>query len=476
MSSLVVGAYGAGAPPDDAYDDGGDDDGGESLTTCERAFARGDYATCAALSAALYRRTTVALDSTSSGDADVGPSPRVSTATQRALAADDDGRDDKDDARTSSKFMRDLYENIEHPRIRAALRRMYRTYEYAHEMPRECVCDADAADVAKAWARAAVGRERDRVARATSLWIQSTFKTTGLTTYDADRRALLGESSESTMTTSSTTTTSEWGPAERVLWCKLKWEQRDGDHDDIERVIRDTFEYVTKHDVLENLARRDDDDDDDQDDDDSIANVVERERALEAWTDALGKMAWLYASQIVATARDDKEAATRWLHGYRDILDEEIVTVTQSWIDDANTTPEMYRFEATRDATTGDVSVRNQIVRDEDEDAEEYKDSRETPRVGATTTPVNHDDDDGVADDVNHDDDGVADDDVFAALRSVLASCAPAAREILANPTGDVALRVYASSAIASFVIYSVVCYVKRRFFASDVRRRNPSS
>lgn len=336
-----------------------------SLEACERAFACEDYASCSVLCEELYRTAALDDDDDDTND-DTNDENEASTSGARRGAASTtlahgDGaskvkpttaqRDDTDaddvTAPTTSKFMRELYENIDHPRVRGAIRRMFRAEEYVGEMPMECLLDADAADVAAAWARVsgAPRRRRRVMARATMIWIQCVFKSSSLTSYENDQKRLAGGVD--------VIEDGGWGPEARCCWCKLKWEQRDGETEAIERVICDTFEYVTKHDVLGELAARDDVDDED---------------ALDTWRDALGKMAWLYASQIVAEERDDAIEARRWLEEYRDVLDEEIVSVTHSWIDNANCKVEKYRFEATRDDDTGHVSVRNIRVDDDDKD------------------------------------------------------------------------------------------------------------
>jgi hypothetical protein len=429
-----------------------------SLEACERAFACEDYASCSVLCEELYR--TAALDDDDDDDDtndDTNDENEASTSGARRGAASTtlahgDGvskvkpttaqRDDTDaddvTAPTTSKFMRELYENIDHPRVRGAIRRMFRAEEYVGEMPMECLLDADAADVAAAWARVsgAPRRRRRVMARATMIWIQCVFKSSSLTSYENDQKRLAGGVD--------VIEDGGWGPEARCCWCKLKWEQRDGETEAIERVICDTFEYVTKHDVLGELAARDDVDDED---------------ALDAWRDALGKMAWLYASQIVAEERDDAIEARRWLEEYRDVLDEEIVSVTHSWIDNANCKVEKYRFEATRDDDTGHVSVRNIRVHDDDKDDKDDADAdadadKSKHKAGGTNGTNDRTDATTTATDA------------IAARQSVSARLPRLARDVLADPFGDVALRTYASAAVAAVVTYSVVIEITHAFTA----------
>ena len=460
MSSPTVGAGGDGAGGEDAFTDVGSRRQRAreaSLEACERAFACEDYASCSVLCEELYRTAALDDDDDGTNDDDTNDENEASTSGARRGAASTtsahgDGvskvkptmaqRDDTDtdDGTTTSRFMRELYENIDHPRIRGALRRMFRAEEYVGEMPLECLFDADAADVAAAWARisGAPRRRRRVMARATMIWIQCVFKSSSLTSYENDQKRLAGGVD--------VIEDGAWGPEARCCWCKLKWEQRDGETEAIERVICDTFEYVTKHDVLGELAARDDVDDKD---------------ALDAWRDALGKMAWLYASQIVAEERDDAIEARRWLEEYRDVLDEEIVSVTHSWIDNANCKVEKYRFEATRDDDTGHVSVRNIRV-DDDKDADADADADKTKhKIGGTN---------GTSDRT----DATTTTDAIAARQSVSARLPRLARDVLADPFGDVALRTYASAAVAAVVAYSVVIEITHAFTAW--RRRTTTS
>ena len=312
-----------------------------SLEQCERLFVCAHYAECRAMCERVYAAYA---------DDPRAPRPlvRATSPSARASAtAAARGRATGIDAATA-----------------AAARRLRRPERYLDEIYGECSCSEDedegsarnaerramAADAASARWPVEDLRERDACWVASCLWVQCKFKSRdGLGRTMAEDVAELRRGVR-------VGTPPRLGPTARMLWCKLKWEEGAGktagsrEEAEIEREILALF------------------------DDAAAANVLNDENMSEelnaAWRDALRNLGWLYASQILAAQREDEDAAHAWLDAREDLLDEQIIVLTRSWIRDAKIN-QTYRFSVSYDEHTGRVMVKNQRVDDDgdDEDA-----------------------------------------------------------------------------------------------------------
>ena len=238
---------------------------------------------------------------------------------------------------------------------------MRRPERYLDEIYGECSCSEDEDEGSernaerRALARDAESvrwpvedlRERDAAWVTSCLWVQCKFKSRdGLGRTMAEDVAELRRGVR-------VGTPPRLGPTARMLWCKLKWEEGAGktagsrEEAEIEREILALF------------------------DDAAAANVLNDENMSEelnaAWRDALRNLGWLYASQILAAQREDEDAAHAWLDKREDLLDEQIIVLTRSWIQKANINKN-YRFSVSYDEHTGRVMVKNQRVDDDGED------------------------------------------------------------------------------------------------------------
>jgi len=394
-----------------------------SLEQCERLFVCAHFAECRAMCERVYAAYV---------DDPSAPRPlvrgtssdaRESGARARATAREDSGID---------------------AAVAAAARRLRRPERYLDEIYGECSCSEDEDEGSernaerRALARDAESvrwpvedlRERDAAWVTSCLWVQCKFKSKdGLGRTMAEdfaelrRRVRVG-------------TPPRLGPTARMLWCKLKWEEGAGktagsrEEAEIEREILALF------------------------DDAAAANVLNDENMSEelnvAWRDALRNLGWLYASQILAAQREDEDAAHAWLDKREDLLDEQIIVLTRSWIQKANINKN-YRFSVSYDEHTGRVMVKNQRVDDDgedenasDDDAPAEENETEITKSSPTAAPEPVEDDGTNAEKVS-------------TVDALASRVTHVVREIARDPTGDYSLRAYATVAVSAYVAFSLV-------------------
>jgi hypothetical protein len=228
------------------------------------------------------------------------------------------------------------------------------------------------------------------------------------------------------------------GPQMRMLWCKLKWEEGEAkragtpEEREVERATLELFEEAASTDAL-----------------DPEKNPDEDSRKL--WSEALGNLAWLYASQILAKQRGDETRARLWLEEAASMLDPTTVSAIKSWITDARTNRK-YRFEMTYDEVTDRTVIRKKRVDGvEDEDEDEDEDEERGAETEKTNEKENESEDRPGEEETMRDD---------ASPPSMHLSPVDAAfdiaREITRDPVGDVALRAYAAAAVSAYAAYAI--------------------
>lgn len=394
-----------------------------SLEQCERLFVCAHFAECRAMCERVYAAYV---------DEPSAPRPlvrgtssdaRESGARARATAREDSGID---------------------AAVAAAARRLRRPERYLDEIYGECSCSEDEDEGSernaerRALARDAESvrwpvedlRERDAAWVTSCLWVQCKFKSKdGLGRTMAEDFAELRRGVR-------VGTPPRLGPTARMLWCKLKWEEGAGktagsrEEAEIEREILALF------------------------DDAAAANVLNDESMSEelnvAWRDALRNLGWLYASQILAAQREDEDAAHAWLDKREDLLDEQIIVLTRSWIQKANINKN-YRFSVSYDEHTGRVMVKNQRVDDDgedenasDDDAPAEENETEITKSSPTAAPEPVEDDGTNAEKVS-------------TVDALASRVTHVVREIARDPTGDYSLRAYATVAVSAYVAFSLV-------------------
>jgi len=377
------------------------------------------------------------------------------TTTKRFLNDANDERERATDIETMRKQYREKLE-------RRRIRKMFRMEEYVDEIPRACACERGEDELRRAF-DAASGA--NIAARASETWTQCAFKTSrGLTDFRSDVVALSGEGDARD---DDDDVGFAVGPRARTMWCKLKWESPGGrvpysaSEREIERVITQTFAYAKERDVLE-----------------TSSSDVERAE----WVDSLGKMAWLYASQILATQRDDKVAARSWLADVTDVVDPLFVDITRTWINDANSTPERYYFEAKRDDDTGSIAASNvKLARSPASTTFTTSTTPLTTNIGVTRADAREETSGVVPRDADASSISASTSRVAPLARESASDRARARhfldalpltlREIARDPVGDVALRAYATAALGAFVAYAVVAEIAERRARIRTRR-----
>lgn len=345
------------------------------------------------------------------------------------------------------------------------MRRLNRPFEYAHEMTAgDCSCsDEESPAYEKKQEMIRMLKEdeaqrqwppedlysRDAALVSSCLWVQAKFKTVGLAeTIEEDYDALRGDVDAGTC--------GEWGPEARVFWCKLKWEEGAAkkafseEERAVERAILDTFKRA------ETLG---------------IFNIIDGtlapEDVRETWVEALGKLAWLYASQILAAQRDDKDAAYAWMDANASMLSTEIMLVIKRWIDDANAPP---RYETTIsiDETTRRRTVTHEELRRPSSKilaATAAAASSERPSIGgdkkaepSSDSPKTDAKDVEKAKPRDAIGDSTKDKDKHRSQPTVTFDpVIETVREIARDPAGDVALRAYAVAAVSAYAAWSLI-------------------
>ena len=437
-----------------------------SLEQCERLLCTLHYAECREMCEVVYRTYTA--DPTAPRPIQCDPSGFDSRNRREDDGDGRSGDDDDDDDDDESRLSRTRRRRPTNAEEKAVMRRLNRPFEYAHEMTAgDCSCsDEESPGYEKRQEMIRMLKEdeakrrwppedlysRDAALISSCLWVQAKFKTVGLAgTIEEDYDALRGDVDAGTC--------GEWGPEARVFWCKLKWEEGAAkiafseEERAVERAILDTFKRA------ETLG---------------IFNIIDGtlapEDVRETWVEALGKLAWLYASQILAAQRDDKDAAYAWMDANASMLSTEILLVIKRWIEDANAPP---RYETTIliDETTRRRTVTHEELRRPsskilaaaaaserppiggDKEAEPSSsssssvlDPKTDTRQGGDEKAKTRDAIDDSTKDEEHPEPTVTFDPVIETVR-----------EIARDPAGDVALRAYAVIAVSAYAAWSLV-------------------
>ena len=438
-----------------------------SLEQCERLLCTLHFAECREMCEVVYRTYTA--DPTAPRPIQCDPSPSGLDSSRNRPREDDgtDGRSDDDADDDESRLSAQRRRRRRRPtdaEEKAVIRRLNRPFEYAHEMTAgDCSCsDEESPAYEKRQEMIRMLKEdeakrrwppedlysRDAALISSCLWVQAKFKTVGLAgTIEEDYDALRGDVDAGTC--------GEWGPEARVFWCKLKWEEGAAkkafskEERAVERAILDTFKRA------ETLG---------------IFNIIDGtlapEDVRETWVEALGKLAWLYASQILAAQRDDKDAAYAWMDANASMLSTEILLVIKRWIEDANAPP---RYETTIsiDETTRRRTVTHEELRRPsskfvaaaasserrppiggDKKAEPSSDSPKTDTCQGDEKPKQSGDAIG---------DSTKDEEHRSQPSSTFDPVIETVREIARDPAGDVALRAYAVAAVSAYAAWSLI-------------------
>ncbi len=456
-----------------------------SLEQCERLLCALHYAECREMCETVYR--TYAADPNAArpirGDSRGGGSRAGDRGEGKAVTKDDDDDDDDDDHADARLLRRRTAEE------KAVMRRMGRPFEYVHEMTGECSCSDEESPGYEERREMIRTLEEDEARRrrlledlygrdatlvSSCLWVQAKFKTVGLaSTIEEDYDALRGDVGAETC--------GEWGPEARVFWCKLKWEEGAAkrafseEERAVERAILDTFKRCETLGVFD-IAR----------------GTLAPEDVRETWVEALGKLAWLYASQILAAQREDEDAAYAWMDADASMLPPEIVLVIKQWIDDANKPPR-YATTIEVDETTMRRTVTHEELRrpsrskwtrasSERRASIDDDDGREEEAEARASSPSPRDPADARASgerDENHhsrttDDDAPSDDRDERPHKAPVAfnPAIETVREIARDPAGDVALRAYAVVAVSVYAAWSLLSAFQSWTSTDTVRGR----
>lgn len=399
------------APP--SIDDLGDE---VSLEQCERLFVCLHFDACRAMCETVYRAYAVNPNA---------PRPLRAASARVDEKAVDEATEEMDAA------TRELED------VKAAARRARRPERYPEEILALASSSDDGDDddgltederrrlAATKWPVEDL-YSRDAPWVASCLWTQCKFKSSeGLAkTFDEDVE-LLCEGVPREMRSI--------GPQMRMLWCKLKWEEGEAkragtpEEREVERVTLALFDEAVETAALDPEKNPDED-------------------ARELWSEALGNLAWLYASQILAKQRGDETRARLWLEERAAMLDPTTVSAIKSWITDARSN-RTYRFEITHDAVTDRTVIKKELVDGVEEDEARDAAVAETKDANKETTEV-----------PPREDATTRDDD--ASPPSVtpwpLDAAFDLAREISRDPVGDVALRAYAVAAVSAYAAYAI--------------------
>lgn len=300
-----------------------------SLEQCERLFACVHFDACRAMCETVYRAYA------------------VNPNAPRPLRAASARADEKAAAEaTEEAEMDDATRELED--VKAAARRARRPERYPEEVLALASSSDDGDDddgltederrrlAATKWPVEDL-YSRDAPWVASCLWTQCKFKSSeGLAkTFDADVE-LLCEGVPREMRSI--------GPQMRMLWCKLKWEEGEAkragtpEEREVERVTLALFDEAVATAALDPEKNPDED-------------------ARELWSEALGNLAWLYASQILAKQRGDETRARLWLEERASMLDPTAVSAIKSWITDARSN-RTHRFEITHDEVTDRIVIK----------------------------------------------------------------------------------------------------------------------
>ena len=443
-----------------------------SLEQCERLLCALHYAECREMCETVYR--TYAADPNAArpirGDSRGGGS-RAGGGEGQAVTKDDDDDDDDDDDNADARLLRRRRRRTAEEK--AVMRRMGRPFEYVHEMTGECSCSDEESpgyeerremirtleedEARRRWPPEDL-YGRDATLVSSCLWVQAKFKTVGLAaTIEEDYDALRGDVGAETC--------GEWGPEARVFWCKLKWEEGAAkrafseEERAVERAILDTFKRCETLGIF-----------------DIVRGTLAPEDVRETWVEALGKLAWLYASQILAAQREDEDAAYAWMDANASMLPPEIVLVIKQWIDDANKPPR-YATTIEVDETTMRRTVTHEELRRPsrskstrasserrasiDDDGREEEEEEEA-RASSPSPPDPADARASGERDENHHprttDDAPSDDRDERPHKATVAfnPAIETVREIARDPAGDVALRAYAVVAVSVYAAWSL--------------------
>ncbi len=385
-----------------------------SLEQCERLFVCLHFDACGAMCETVYRAYAMNPNA---------PRPLRARASS-SLEETEETEEEEEDAAT--RALED---------VKAAARRARRPERYPEEYL-ALASDSDESEgdgaVEEARGRSVETRwpvedayARDAPWVASCLWTQCKFKSNeGLAkTFDEDVE-LLCEGVPREMRSI--------GPQMRMLWCKLKWEEGEAkragtpEEREVERATLELFEEAASTDALDPEKNPDED-------------------SRELWSEALGNLAWLYASQILAKQRGDETRARLWLEEAAAMLDPTTVSAIKSWITDAGTNRK-YRFEMTYDEVTDRTVIRKKRVDGvEDEDEER----------GAETEKTNEKENE--SEDRPREDETMRDDASPPSMNlSPVDATFDVAREITRDPVGDVALRAYAAAAVSAYAAYAI--------------------
>ena len=395
-----------------------------SLEQCERLFVCLHFDACRAMCETVYR--AYAMDPNA-------PRPlraRAKSSLEETGETGEEEEEEEEDAAT--RALED---------VKAAARRARRPERY----PEEYLALASDSEESEGDGAGEEARERsvetrwpveDASARdapwvASCLWTQCKFKSNeGLAkTFDEDVE-LLCEGVPREMRSI--------GPQMRMLWCKLKWEEGEAkragtpEEREVERATLELFEEAASTDALDPEKNPDVD-------------------SRELWSEALGNLAWLYASQILAKQRGDETRARLWLEEAASMLDPTTVSAIKSWITDARTNRK-YRFEMTYDEVTDRTVFRKKRVdgvEDDDEDEDEER--------GAETETEKTNEKENESEDRPGEEETMRDDASPPSMHlSPVDAAFDIAREITRDPVGDVALRAYAAAAVSAYAAYAI--------------------
>ena len=449
-----------------------------SLEQCERLLCTLHYAECREMCEIVYRTYTV--DPTAPRPIQCDPS--FDSSRKRREDDGEDGRsDDDDDDDAESRLSRPRRKPTK-AEEKAVMRRLNRPFEYAHEITAgDCSCsDEESPAYEKKQEMIRMLKEdeakrrwppedlysRDAALVSSCLWVQAKFKTVGLAgTIEEDYDALRGDVDAETC--------GEWGPEARVFWCKLKWEEGEAkkafseEERAVERAILDTFKRA------ETLG---------------IFNIIDGtlapEDVRETWVEALGKLAWLYASQILAAQRDDKDAAYAWMDANASMLSTEILLVIKRWIEDANAPP---RYETTIsiDETTRRRTVTHEeLRRPSSKILAAAAASSERPPIGGDKKAEPPADSLDQKTDTKDDENAKQSGDTIGDSTKDKHRSQPSVtfdpvietvREIARDPAGDVALRAYAVAAVSAYAAWSLI-QTLRSWKSTNSSHRRPTT
>ena len=404
-----------------------------SLEQCERLFVCLHFDACRAMCETVYRAYAMNPNA---------PRPLRARASSSLEETEETGEEEEDAA---TRALED---------VKAAARRARRPERYPEEYL-ALASDSDESEgdgaTEEEGGRSVETRwpvedlyARDAPWVASCLWTQCKFKSNeGLAkTFDEDVE-LLCEGVPREMRSI--------GPQMRMLWCKLKWEEGEAkragtpEEREVEHATLELFEEAASTDALDPEKNPDED-------------------SRELWSEALGNLAWLYASQILAKQRGDETRARLWLEEVASMLDPTTVSAIKSWITDAGTNRK-YRFEMTYDEVTDRTVIRKKRVDDvEDEDEDEDEDAER----GAETEKTNEKENE--SEDRPREDETVRDDASPPSMHlSPVDAAFDIAREITRDPVGDVALRAYAAAAVSAYAAYAIA--QRARAWMSRFRR-----